>query len=257
MADRAERPPLLLRVHFPRRLDGFAGASEVHLAGRRLDGNPPELVVTSGGSSGGAEPAVATLLLSGDAPSARSAALPAFVLRPTTKPGGQLPILVASGSLAAPAATAAGVSTRRRSAQQQTQQLRIADWQCQVLLYGGRTSQLVADGSSGSGVAPCGPGGRARLAAHLAARLLRLLLAGVLLAHVRGITEAAAKGSSSLADAAAHQLRWLMTAQPAGVKLHRQMSELLGVAGLQYLAAARWVLAGRGPAAVAAATGER
>ncbi|PRW59859.1 Phosphatidylinositol N-acetylglucosaminyltransferase subunit Q [Chlorella sorokiniana] len=38
-----------------------------------------------------------------------------------------------------------------------------------------------------------------------------------------------------------------MTAQPAGVKLHRQLCELLSVAGLQYVAGVRWLLAGRAP----------
>lgn len=46
-----------------------------------------------------------------------------------------------------------------------------------------------------------------------------------------------------------------LTVLPAGVKLHRQLAEVLGGAGLQYTAAMRRLLSGRGQLAAGGAAG--
>ena len=55
----------------------------------------------------------------------------------------------------------------------------------------------------------------------------------------------------------AHFLCVCSFAVPAGVKLHRQLAELLCVAGHQYCAALRWLLAGWGHWVVGSAIGEQ
>ncbi len=213
--------PPLLRVHWPARLAvADSNAAEVHLVGCRIDSTVPELVVTAtaaaSGGGGAAGAAVGTLLLrhSGDAAAVPSNAQPAFVLRPTRAPGGQLPILLHP---ARPAVQDAAPGHRRRSARLQQQQpagqLVSHDWQCQFILH---DSTQGLGSSSSCSCAQRHPAGRQRAAAQLAARLISAVLALLLLANRQALIDAGSLGGSALATFATRQLMWLMTAQPGG-----------------------------------------
>lgn len=212
----------LLRVHWPSRLPlADPSATEAQLAGCRIDGAVPELVVTGTAASGGtAAAAVGTLLLQQgqQAAAASSSAQPAFVLLPTRVPGGQLPILLHPGD---PAMQQAPPSNRRRSMRLQQQQQPAGppspaqqDWQCQFVLH--TSTQGLGSSSDYSSSSRKQNHGRRRLASQLAAHLLGAVLAVLLLAHRQALTDAASLGGTVLAAFVTRQLLWLMTAQPAG-----------------------------------------
>lgn len=225
----------LLRVHWPSRLPGAdPSATHVQLVGCRIDGAVPELVVTgTAAASGGrgAPATVGTLLLQQDqqAAPASSRAQPAFVLRPTKAPGGQLPIMLRPGD---PAMQPAPPSNRRRSMRLQQQPEPAGppspaqqDWQCQFVLHASTQGLGSSSDCSSSSRQKCP--GRRRLASGLAAHLLGAVLAVVLLAHRQALTDAASLGGTAVAAFVTRQLLWLMTAQPAGkqrVSIHVRQS---------------------------------
>ncbi|KAI3436310.1 hypothetical protein D9Q98_002363 [Chlorella vulgaris] len=94
-----------------------------------------------------------------------------------------------------------------------------------------------------------------QLAACLAARLCFLLTALWLLQHRQLLASAAGRGGSQLARFVHAQLLWFMSAQPAGVKLHRHTAELLSLCGLQYASAVQRLLSGWAPLLTNCATG--
>ena len=213
--------PPLLRVHWPVRLAvADPDAAEMHLVGCRIDSAVPELVVTAtaaaSGGGGAAGAAVGTLQLrhSGDAAAVPSNAQPAFVLRPTRAPGGQLPILLHPDR---PAVQDAAPGHRRRSARLQQQQPAgqpdVPDWQCQFIIHD--STHVLGSSSAWSG-AQRPPAGRQRAATQLAARVLSAVLALLLLANREALIKAGSLGGSALAAFATRQLLWLMTAQPGG-----------------------------------------
>ncbi|KAL4424321.1 hypothetical protein ABPG75_001622 [Micractinium tetrahymenae] len=175
---------------------------------------------------------------------------PSFMLLPTAEPGGPLPVLVPAP---ATQATAAGATTRRRRQQAAEQQQQQQGQQCQIILYEGPLPSNQKDSGAVAVQQEAALGGRhsrtpgrRQLAASLASHLAGALLAALLLAHWHDCTATAVRRSTQLAGFVSGQLSWFMASQPAGVKLHRHLSELLAFAGLQYTAGVLRLLAGRG-----------
>ena len=210
-------PPPLLRVYWPLRL-AIPADSEVQLLGERGHGNAHELFVAGAAAAGGAVAAAAV----GSAVGARRFAAQGtpgadsssavFIMQPAVKPRGGVPPI----PLLAPAHPATGASrTRQHAAQQQPQ--------CQVVLYDGSAPPQLENSSSSAAYQdakqPRQPWLQPRqhaLAARLASHLLGALLAWALLANSQWLAAAASAGGARLADFAAGQLAWYMTAQPAG-----------------------------------------
>jgi hypothetical protein len=220
-------PPPPLRVYWPLRL-AIPADSEVQLLGEHGDGNAHELLVTEAAAAGGATATAAV----GSAVGARRFAEKGndsnnsvvFVMQPTVKPGGSvLPI-----PLLAPAHPATGARrTRHQAAQRQQQEQQEQEpqyqQQCQVVLYDvSSPPQLINSSYSTAHQDPHQPRQQwsqpqqQALAARLASHLVGALLAWTLLANSRCLAAAASSGGSRLADFAAGQLAWYMTAQPAG-----------------------------------------
>lgn len=211
----AELPNLPLRVHWPPRLalPDCGSDAPAQLLGRRLPGDPPELVVaaaTAAAAAGGQS--VGVLLRSCSvADAACDSDTPQFVLRPAKRPGGQLPIplrVTPAGERAPAAERRTTRAQQRRQLEEQEQQ---PEWQCQIVLH----SHLTHPGRSSSSSGPWASAAWRR-AGPLAARLLACLLACLLAAHWQGLADLGSRGGACLADLAARHLLWLMTAQPAG-----------------------------------------